>query len=114
VAEMFWGERYGIVRDPFGHRWALCTRRELTLPTRSPNACPTRKPKSPRGRTLDSSQEIRGSTAGSILRNQEALPQSVALKPPGTSTALYGSVPAAYRRKVWWAPWDSSPQRFAH
>jgi len=28
VAEMFWGERYGIVRDPFGHRWALCTRRE--------------------------------------------------------------------------------------
>jgi PhnB protein len=28
IAEMFWGERYGIVRDPFGHRWALCTRRE--------------------------------------------------------------------------------------
>lgn len=32
VAEMFWGERYGIVRDPFGHRWALCTRRELLAP----------------------------------------------------------------------------------
>jgi PhnB protein len=28
VTEMFWGERYGIVRDPFGHRWSLCTRRE--------------------------------------------------------------------------------------
>lgn len=32
VAEMFWGERYGIVRDPFGHRWALCTRREQLTP----------------------------------------------------------------------------------
>ena len=32
VAEMFWGERYGIVRDPFGHIWALCTRREQLAP----------------------------------------------------------------------------------
>jgi len=32
VAEVFWGERYGIVRDPFGHRWALCTRREQLAP----------------------------------------------------------------------------------
>jgi uncharacterized glyoxalase superfamily protein PhnB len=32
VAEMFWGERYGIVRDPFGHHWALCTRREQLSP----------------------------------------------------------------------------------
>jgi PhnB protein len=32
VAEMFWGERYGIVRDPFGHRWSLCTRREQLSP----------------------------------------------------------------------------------
>lgn len=32
VAEMFWGERYGIVRDPFGHRWSLCTRRERLTP----------------------------------------------------------------------------------
>lgn len=28
IGEMFWGERYGIIRDPFGHRWALCTRRQ--------------------------------------------------------------------------------------
>jgi PhnB protein len=29
--EMFFGERYGIVRDPFGYRWALATsRQELT------------------------------------------------------------------------------------
>lgn len=32
VTEMFWEERYGIVRDPFGHRWALCTRREGLTP----------------------------------------------------------------------------------
>lgn len=32
VAEMFWGERYSIVRDPFGHRWSLCTRREQLAP----------------------------------------------------------------------------------
>ena len=32
VAEMFWGERYAIVRDPFGHHWALCTRREQLAP----------------------------------------------------------------------------------
>ncbi len=32
VAEMFWGERYGIVRDPFGHYWSLCTRREQLAP----------------------------------------------------------------------------------
>lgn len=28
IQQQCWGERYGIVRDPFGHRWALCTRLE--------------------------------------------------------------------------------------
>jgi PhnB protein len=23
--DMFWGDRYGIVEDPFGHRWAFAT-----------------------------------------------------------------------------------------
>lgn len=23
LADQFWGDRYGILRDPFGHRWAL-------------------------------------------------------------------------------------------
>jgi PhnB protein len=32
VQEMFWGERYGVVRDPFGHRWALSTAREQYTP----------------------------------------------------------------------------------
>ena len=32
VQEMFWGERYGVVRDPFGHRWAISTAREQLTP----------------------------------------------------------------------------------
>lgn len=30
-ADMFWGDRYGIVSDPFGHQWSLATHmREVT------------------------------------------------------------------------------------
>jgi uncharacterized glyoxalase superfamily protein PhnB len=25
VADMFWGDRYGMVEDPFGHRWSIAT-----------------------------------------------------------------------------------------
>ncbi|MGB3291067.1 MAG: VOC family protein [Burkholderiaceae bacterium] len=25
VQEMFWGDRYGLVEDPYGHRWSLAT-----------------------------------------------------------------------------------------
>jgi PhnB protein len=25
VAEMFWGDRYGQIEDPFGHRWSVAT-----------------------------------------------------------------------------------------
>ena len=32
VQEMFWGERYGVVADPFGHRWAISTAREQLTP----------------------------------------------------------------------------------
>jgi PhnB protein len=32
VREMFFGERYGVVVDPFGHRWALSTAREELTP----------------------------------------------------------------------------------
>jgi PhnB protein len=27
-ADAFWGDRYAIVRDPFGHRWSLATQHE--------------------------------------------------------------------------------------
>lgn len=32
VEEMFFGERYGRVVDPFGHRWAVSTKREEFTP----------------------------------------------------------------------------------
>jgi uncharacterized glyoxalase superfamily protein PhnB len=25
VADMFWGDRYGLLEDPFGHRWSIAT-----------------------------------------------------------------------------------------
>lgn len=25
VDDMFWGDRYGIIKDPFGHNWSLAT-----------------------------------------------------------------------------------------
>lgn len=31
VAEMFWGDRYGTLEDPFGHHWSVATHtRDLT------------------------------------------------------------------------------------
>ena len=31
VADMFWGDRYGVLRDPFGHQWSIATHvREMT------------------------------------------------------------------------------------
>ena len=32
VADMFWGDRYGVVVDPFGHKWALATHVEDLTP----------------------------------------------------------------------------------
>lgn len=32
VADMFWGDRYGIVKDPFGHSWSIAThQKDLSL-----------------------------------------------------------------------------------
>ncbi len=25
VSDMFWGDRYGQLEDPFGHRWSVAT-----------------------------------------------------------------------------------------
>jgi uncharacterized glyoxalase superfamily protein PhnB len=31
VADMFWGDRYGQLEDPFGHRWSIAThKRDMT------------------------------------------------------------------------------------
>jgi uncharacterized glyoxalase superfamily protein PhnB len=32
VSDMFWGDRYGQVEDPFGHRWAIATRKRDLSP----------------------------------------------------------------------------------
>ena len=32
VTDMFWGDRYGQVKDPFGHLWAIATRKEIPTP----------------------------------------------------------------------------------
>ncbi len=35
VADMFWGDRYGKVRDPFGHEWGLATHKEDLTPAQT-------------------------------------------------------------------------------
>ncbi|HYO65907.1 MAG TPA: VOC family protein [Archangium sp.] len=32
VGDMFWGDRYGIVTDPFGHQWQIATHKEDLTP----------------------------------------------------------------------------------
>jgi len=32
IADMFWGDRYGQVTDPFGHRWSIGTKLEELTP----------------------------------------------------------------------------------
>jgi PhnB protein len=32
LANQFWGERYGVVTDPFGHRWSLAQHIEDVAP----------------------------------------------------------------------------------
>jgi PhnB protein len=32
VTDMFWGDRYGIIEDPYGHQWSIATHtRDLTF-----------------------------------------------------------------------------------
>jgi hypothetical protein len=32
VQDMFWGDRYGVVEDPFGHVWSFATRQKDLTP----------------------------------------------------------------------------------
>jgi PhnB protein len=32
VGDQFWGDRYGMIRDPFGHRWSIASRIEDLSP----------------------------------------------------------------------------------
>ena len=29
VADMFWGDRYGVLEDPFGHQWSIATTKKV-------------------------------------------------------------------------------------
>lgn len=40
VAEMFWGDRYGIVTDPFGHRWSIAHKVKTMTPEEIAAAMP--------------------------------------------------------------------------
>ena len=32
LADMFWGDRYGVLTDPFGHSWSLASHKEDLTP----------------------------------------------------------------------------------
>jgi hypothetical protein len=32
LADMFWGDRYGVITDPFGHSWSLATHKADLTP----------------------------------------------------------------------------------
>lgn len=32
LSDMFWGDRYGQVQDPFGHRWSIATHKQDLTP----------------------------------------------------------------------------------
>ena len=32
LADMFWGDRYGMLEDPFGHKWAIATHKRDVTP----------------------------------------------------------------------------------
>ena len=32
LADMFWGDRYGVLADPFGHAWSMATHKEDLSP----------------------------------------------------------------------------------
>ncbi|MBA3696207.1 MAG: VOC family protein [Methylotenera sp.] len=39
LADMFWGDRYGVVVDPFGHQWAIATHiRDVSMEEMQANA----------------------------------------------------------------------------
>jgi PhnB protein len=37
--DMFWGDRYGWVQNPFGHMWALCAVQEVLKPDQVEPEC---------------------------------------------------------------------------
>jgi PhnB protein len=44
VADMFWGDRYGVIEDPFGHHWSLATHQRDVTPEEMREAMRNMKP----------------------------------------------------------------------
>ena len=50
VEDQFWGDRYGSIEDPFGHRWSISTHskdlseEELKKQQQKPSKMPKNKP----------------------------------------------------------------------
>ena len=32
LEDMFWGDRFGVLVDPFGHKWSIATNKRLVSP----------------------------------------------------------------------------------
>ncbi len=41
VADMFWGDRYGVLNDPFGHHWSVATHMQDLTPAQIAEAMKT-------------------------------------------------------------------------
>jgi PhnB protein len=46
-ADMFWGDRYGVVEDPFGHHWSIATHQRDVSPDEMRQAMKAAGPQSP-------------------------------------------------------------------
>lgn len=44
LADMFWGDRYGVLEDPFGHRWSVAMHQRDVLPEELREAMKAFKP----------------------------------------------------------------------
>ena len=47
VADMFWGDRYGQLEDPFGHRWSVATHTREVSPEEMKKAMAQQAPAKP-------------------------------------------------------------------
>lgn len=55
LADMFWGDRYGQLEDPFGHLWSLATRIAISTPE---HECTTGCTKNKKSKKTRSTQTI--------------------------------------------------------
>ena len=48
LADMFWGDRYGLIEDPYGHRWSVATHQRDVQPEEWAEAMKHATPPEPR------------------------------------------------------------------